>query len=137
MSKDDGDYLASLPLMKPFNFDASNLGAAVANERAKRDEVTERRLSMCVLPEEDGSTSVVLKHGGHAAFVRRSGVALGAAGRCGAQASDDDAASSECETEKVLHLLCLNTGRGLQLFVVTSSDEIIEVCGRKSRARGQ
>jgi hypothetical protein len=46
----DGDYLASLPLMKPFNFDASNLGAAVANERAKRDEDTERRLSMCVLP---------------------------------------------------------------------------------------
>ena len=43
------DYLASLPLMKLFNFEASNLGAAVANERAKSDEVAERRLSMLML----------------------------------------------------------------------------------------
>jgi hypothetical protein len=35
--------------MKLFNFEASNLGAAVANERAKSDEVAERRLSMLML----------------------------------------------------------------------------------------
>ncbi len=50
MMKKDEDYLASLPLMNPFNLDASNLGAAVAKDLAKSEEVTERRLSICVLP---------------------------------------------------------------------------------------
>ncbi len=40
------DYLASLPLMKLFNFEASNFGAAVAKDRTKSDEVAERRLNI-------------------------------------------------------------------------------------------
>jgi hypothetical protein len=41
-------YLASLPLMKLFNLEASNLGAAVAKDRVKREKEADRRLSMGV-----------------------------------------------------------------------------------------
>ncbi len=58
MEKDE-DYLASLPLMNPFNLDASNLGAAVAKDLAKSEEVAERRLSICEFPTfEEGSCCI-------------------------------------------------------------------------------
>ena len=118
----DGDYLASLPLMKPFNFDASNLGAAVANERAKRDEDTERRLSMCVLPARRTAYLVFLKQGArtlHSPAGRES--CRGAARCCGA--SGKRRMMARCGVfaisngKSASHLHCLNREGGLQLFV--------------------
>jgi hypothetical protein len=57
-------YLASLPLMKLFSLEASNLGAAVAKERAKSDEVAERRLSMGVSLKAGSRCVVFLNAGG-------------------------------------------------------------------------
>jgi hypothetical protein len=70
--------------MKPFNLDGSNLGTALAKDRAKRDEVAERRPSMCEFPAVTPRTE---------AFLHASGGGLGC-GREEARWSDKQAVTS-------------------------------------------